>query len=787
MKNYIKSLLRSALNNPLFTVINLTGLTISIVSVVVISLWVDNELGYDSFHQKRERIYKISQGKNFSIVPPLFHAVKEEFPEIESIIRTSSDAEAYINADGANNPVKVNNILYSSPGFNHIFTIQNKNGDFESGLNEPNSIILSEKAAQRIFGETKAEGQLIHYRSSFPVRELTLTVKSVVTDFPSNTTLKFDAIIPFSALDGLMPNGMVPDDNWRDGYCNMYVLLKEGTDVDQFENKLVEFGTGLDNFVYGIDPEGQQAKERKLGLVGLSKLYFYNNNRNQIVRYISIIGLLILLIALINYINLSVAKLFSTYQSIYIRKINGASRFQLVKIILTESIIYSLIAFLLSLILIEICKPMLNSLVDINLDFGLFNNRILLLILFCAALLIGFIAGLYPAFKLTSDTPMNKTQPDFVKKDRNFIRQALVVFQFAVSIVLIVSIIVISKQLDYLSKKELGFDSEHVLFTKLNKNLYGTYNTFKNELLKNPEVKSISGSQNELGQVCVTLTREINGKDRYFQELPVDPDFIETMGLKIIKGRNFSYDMQTDPYQTVILNETAVKKFELNDDEILGTEVFMYDRKAKVIGVVKDFYFQSFHHQLDPFMLFYHPGSIGTANIKISSGNISETIGSITKVWNEFSPDIPFEYNFLDKTYEALYKQERQFSKIVFSFLLVAIIIAGMGLFGLVSFTTLQRTKEIGVRKVNGARISEVMAMLNKDIIKWVAIAFIIACPVAWFVIHKWLENFAYKTTLSWWIFALAGLLALSIALLTVSWQSWRAATRNPVEALRYE
>ena len=378
--------------------------------------------------------------------------------------------------------------------------------------------------------------------------------------------------------------------------------------------------------------------------------------------------------------------------------------------------------------------------------------------------------------------------PGIVKKDRNFVRQSLVVFQFAISIALIISASVISKQLIFFNQKDLGFNNQQIVYAKLNGNLYGkSYRTFKEKLLKSPNIQSVSGSQNELGQICVTLDREINGTKRYFQELPVDPDFIGTMGLKLVQGRNFSWDMQTDPYQTLIISETAVKAFGLDSSNVIGTEIFMYDRVAKVVGVVKDFYFQSFHHQLDPFMLFYHPGSIGTVNIKISGNNIPGTIKYINDVWNEFSPEIPFEYHFLDKTYEELYKQDRQFSKIILAFLLVSILIACMGLLGLVSFTTIRRTKEIGVRKVNGATISEVLVLLNRDFVKWVGIAFVIACPVAYFAMNKWLENFAYKTTLSWWIFALAGLLALEIALLTVSWQSWKAATRNPVEALRYE
>jgi putative ABC transport system permease protein len=787
MRNYLKTSFRGIIRNPLYSIINITGLLIGIVCIILSLMWVNYELGYDGIHENRDRIYKISQGNNFSTVAPLFNQVRDKFPEIEKIIRTSNDAEAYISNDKNNNKVKVNDILYANSDFDEIFTCKSISGNIKSALNDPNGIVLTKKSALKIFGNTDAEGSVIKYCATFPPRELTLTVMSVVDDFPSNSTVKFDAIIPFKALDIIKPNGMKPDENWRDGYCNIYVLLRKGIDIHSFEKKLSEFGGSLEKIVYSIDPESQRAKERKLGLVNLNDLHFFNNNKEQLISYISIIGFLILLIAITNYVNLSIAKLFSAYSALFIRKINGANRYRLILNILAESVLYSIIAFIIALLFIEACKPILNGLLNIELKMGYREHPGIILILLISAIFLGLIAGLYPALKLTSDIPINTAQANFIKKDRDFVRQSLVVFQFTISIALIICVIAISKQLNFLNKKELGFNNQQIIYTQLNKNLYSTYNTFKEKLLKNPNIKSVSGSQNQLGQVCVTLTRDINGTSRYFQELPADPDFIETMGLELKMGRNFSWDMQTDRFQTLIISETAVKAFELDSNKIIGTEIFMYDRVARVIGVVKDFYFQSFHHKLDPFMLYYHPEAIGTANIKIGGSNIPETIKYIDNVWNEFSPDIPFDYHFLDKTYEDLYKQDKQFSKIIISFVIVAIIIACLGLFGLVSFVTIRRTKEIGIRKVNGAKISEVMVMLNTDFVKWVAIAFVIATPIAWFAMYKWLENFAYKTEISWWIFALAGILALGIALLTVSWQSWKAATRNPVEALRYE
>ncbi|MFC0875257.1 ABC transporter permease [Saccharicrinis sp. FJH2] len=787
VSNHIKTSLRSIAKNPVFSIINLLGLAVGIICVILTSIWVSYELGYDGFNKNNDRIYKVSQGENFSIVPPLFNSVKNEFPEIEKIVRTSTDAEGYMNNIDDNDAIKVKNVLYTNSDFGDIFTCNTICGNLKTALDAPNSIVLTKELALKIFGKTDVEGKTIHYVATFPSKELTLSVKSVVADFPSNSNLKFDAIIPFATLNTIKPNGMMPDENWRDGYCNMYLLLKKGTNENAFVSKLAEFGTNVEQYVYGLDPKSPEAAKRKLGLVKITDLHFYNNSRKQLVGYISIIGLLIILIAIVNYINLSIAKLFSVYQGLFIRKINGASRYKLVSYILIESVLYSFAALLVALLLIMAGKPLISGMLHINFALNYIKHPGAIFFLILSSVIVGIIAGLYPALKLTSNISANTTKVSLPKKDRNFTRQSLVIFQFTISIALIISVFVIAKQINFLNNKDLGFDNHQIIYAQLNKNLYRPYNEFKQKLLKNPNIKSVSGSQCELGQYCVTLTRDINGTSRYFQELPADPDFIETMGLELVQGRNFSWDMSTDRYQTVILSESAVKAFGLDSSNVIGTEVFMYDRVAKVVGVIKDFYFQSFHHKLDPFMLYYHPGSIGTANIKISGNNVPETMKYISKVWNEFSPDVPFEYHFLDKKYEELYEQDRQFSQIITSFLFVAIVIACLGLFGLVSFTTIQRTKEIGIRKVNGAKVSEVLVMLNKDFVTWVTIAFVIATPIALYAMNKWLESFAYKTTLSWWIFALSGLLALGIALLTVSFQSWKAATRNPVEALRYE
>ena len=376
-------------------------------------------------------------------------------------------------------------------------------------------------------------------------------------------------------------------------------------------------------------------------------------------------------------------------------------------------------------------------------------------------------------------------------KKGEFFTQSLIVFQFAVSISLIIAISVIYKQVKYMKTKDLGINPYNVVNVKPNNNIIKKYDLFKHKCLELPSVSSLSLSGGKpggkLGQSLVmSCTRTINDIQSKIWVLPVDLDFIKTMGIEVLSGRSFSPELETDKYGAIIINESALKKFELKSP--FETEVAMFDNhNSKIIGVMKDFHPGSFHDQVEPIALWYAPGWYWDMHIKINGTDINETISQLKKIWGQFSPEIPFDYHFLSDKYNLMYKEETKFGNIILSFSILAMIIACMGLLGLTILANAQRTKEIGVRKVNGAKIFEILSMLNKDFLKWVFLAFIIACPIAYYAMTKWLENFAYKTELSWWIFVLAGFIALFIAIATVSWQSWKAANRNPVEALRYE
>jgi putative ABC transport system permease protein len=466
----------------------------------------------------------------------------------------------------------------------------------------------------------------------------------------------------------------------------------------------------------------------------------------------------------------------------------GASRYVLIKQFIGESVILTLLAALSALIIVSFLLPLFNEITGRSISFSIQQYLVSSLSFVSGSILIGIIAGTYPAFYLSAFKPVTvfkNVKTGGIKTSA--IIQGLIIFQFIISITLIISTITISRQIKYMRTADIGFDKENLITFQLTKSIRDKYDVFRKQLLLNPDIISVAGSSGKWlsEQFHISFNEKINGSEKTFYAMAIDPDFVNTVGLEIIKGRNFSRDMETDKYRTVIINETAVKNFGLDDP--LGCEIEMFDFKARVVGVVKDFHNESFQKTINSLLLWDVPEYCNNLTVRVSDKNIRETIGYINKQWEDLSPDIPFEYNFLKEKYDALYKEEDKFSIVIGYFSIIAILIACLGLFGIVSFSAAIRTKEIGIRKINGAKISEILLLLNRNFITLVLIAYLLAVPLSWYVMHKWLGNFAFRTGLNWWIFILAGLLVLSVAVVTVSWQSWRTATRNPVEALRYE
>ncbi|MCD6565820.1 MAG: ABC transporter permease [Bacteroidales bacterium] len=783
----LKIALRNLLKNKVDTLINMGGLAIGIAVFFLISMYSTHELSYDKFNLNYKDIYQVNIGKEFYTTTPLANLMKESIPEIRSVTRIDYYAGGgqapFIEVDengGSSKKVKVKNVVFADSNFFDMFSFRVIYGNPSAALNNPYSIVLTRNTSQLLFGTDNSVGKSIHYigdRSNLP--EMDMTVTAVIENILDNSSVIFNAVASFATLYSIKPTGRDMDSDWSNWMYSTFSLL-DNQNSKIVEEKLSKLWEECES-IYFAENEHQE-----IGIVSLSDVPFYNNNKRQLIFLIQLVGIFILAIALVNFVNLTVVKSLLRAREIGIRKVIGSLRFELIKQFLFESVLISVLVAPVSLLMIMLSKSYFNNITHAQISFDIIHQPLLVVYFAIGILVIGIIAGIYPAFYLSSFKITSILKGEATKgKKKTSLQFGLFVFQFVISISLIICTVLISKQIDFVKDKSLGLNTANIIDFNQSQQIGLEYNVFKQRLLQNPNIISVTRTNTGLGKgLPITATYEHNGIKKTYAVTTVDPDFIPTMDIGMLDGRNFSWEIQGDKEGAIIVNETFAKEFGLKS--VLNTELTLFNRKVKIIGVVKDFFYDSFRQKLKPSALWYADWN-SHINIKINNQNTAQSIKYIEGIWNEFAPQIPFDYEFLDKTYGQLYKSEEELQQIFTGFSIIAIIIACLGLFGLVLITTQQRSKEISIRKINGAKISEVMIMLNKDFIKWIVIAFIIACPIALYAMHKWLNNFAYKTELSFWVFAFAGLLALGIALLTVSWQSWRAATRNPVEALRYE
>jgi len=792
-KYNFKIIWRSLLRFKQHSIINIAGFSIGISSFILILLYVQSELTVDRFQKNLNRIYKITLGDNFGTVAPLEVILKGKIPEIEKIVRIDFDKGGGISPilrvkeGNETKTVQVKDIIYADSTFFDVFSFRVIMGDAKTSLAELNSIVLTESTATKIFGKENPVGKTIEYISTNENFRSNYTVSAVIEDIPDNSTIKFNGIVSFNTLVSIKPFGLDIENDYGNWTYNTYVLTNSSCSIGELTRKTNEIWLDYILKMRNIQPASESAKEYVAGFVPLKEVSFYKNNKIKFIYLILSVGIIILIIAVINFVNLSIAKASLRTKEIGVKKAIGSSRNELIKQFISESVILTFIAALLALIIVNFLMPLFNEITgkSISLELSQYPAGILLFV--SGSILIGVIAGIYPALYLSAFNPVTVFKNEKTGGNKiSSILQSLILFQFVVSVALIISTITISRQIRFMRTEIVGFNNENIITCRQTHNINIKYDAFKQKLLQNPNIINITASQfaGLSEPFLMSITNEINGSEKTYYAMAVDPDFIKTIGLEIIEGRDFSWDL-TDEYKRVIINETAVKYFGF--DNPLGSNIKISGYWMEVVGVVKDFHNESFQEQIKPSVLWCVPDYSFNLNIRISNNNIQETIKYINKQWEEFSPDIPFEYRFLDEKYDALYKDEDKFNLVISYFSIIAILIACLGLFGVVSFSTENRTKEIGIRKINGAKISEVLVLLNRDFILLVIIAYAIAIPVAWFAMQKWLHNYAYKTELRWWIFALAGLITLAIAILTVSWRSWRVATRNPIEALRYE
>lgn len=783
----LKFAFRNLFKNKVDASINMGGLAIGIAVFFIIYLYSKHELSYDKFNSNYEDIYQVNIGKEFYTTAPLANLMKESIPEIRSVTRVDYYAgggqSPYIEVkekSGSFKKMNVKNVVFADNNLFELFSFKVIYGNPTTALNNPYSIVLTRNTSQLLFGTDNSVGKSIHYigdRSNGP--EMDMTVTAVIENIPDNSSLSFNAVASFATLYSVKPTGRDMDSDWSNWMYSTFALL-DNNNSKIVEEKLSKLWEEIESINFA------ESEHQEIAIVSLSDIPFYNNKKRQLIFLIQLIGIFILTLALVNFINFTIARSSIRAREIAIRKVNGSSRSELIKQFLFESILISILVAPVSLLIVSLSGPYFNNIANTQISFDFIHQPLLLLYFAIGILVIGIIAGIYPAFYLSSFKITSLLKGEVTKGEKKTSLQfGLFVFQFVISISLIICTILISKQIDFVKNKSLGLNTANIIDFNQSQQIGLKYNAFKQRLLDNPNIISVTRSNNGLGKsLPITSTYEDNGIKKAYSITTVDPDFIPTMDIGILEGRNFSWEIQSDKKGAIIVNETFVEEFGLKS--ALNTEITIFNKKAKIIGVVKDFNYDSFHQKLKPSALVYADWN-SHIHIKINNQNTEQSLKYIEDLWNELSPQTPFEYEFLDETYGQLYKSEENLQKIFTTFSVIAIIIACLGLFGVALNSTQQRVKEISIRKINGAKISDVLIMLNKRFIKWIVIAFVIACPIAWYTMHEWLNNFAYKTELSLWIFAIAGILALGIALLTVSFLSWKAASRNPVEGLRYE
>jgi putative ABC transport system permease protein len=794
LKNYLKIALRNIFKNKIYSFINIIGLAVGLAGFILISILIKNELSYESFQKKGDRIYRVVEIQNQEgighlkvavTMGPLSPALKNYFPEIENTTRLKPAPSVFckIGSEG----YYEDGLSFAEPSVFDIFTIPFIEGDPKTALNAPQSLVISQSTAQKYFKNEDPIGKTISFHTVFGVFNLTVT--GVIKDYPKNSHIFFDMLAPYKLLE----NSFSWFKSWNTNSLATYVLLKKGVNVNEIENKLPEF---IESNIPDKKRSDLQMYLQSLNDIHLYsddiiyQTYSHNEGSAGTVYIFSVIGLFILLIACINFMNLATARSTKRIKEIGMRKVLGSTRKKLIYQFIGEAIFISFIAFFLSILIVEITLPLFKNIFTDRIINNYTGSMFFLLELIGITFLVGILSGSYPAVFLSKFQPAQSVRGAIpLKAKGSFLRKILVVFQFSIAVALMICTAIVYSQMDFIMHKNLGFNKEHVVYLPIrSKDTRAKINLLKTELSKNSQIVSVaagsglSGASGSEGSVTVAGS---NGQKKLMMRFSyVDFDYIKTMQMKIVMGRGFSPLYPTDSVSSVIINEAAVKKFGWKNP--IGKQ-FEDDPVKTVIGVVKDFNFFSLHSAIGPLIMSIKPNQFYYLLIRIKPGNIPGTIDFINRTWKSVVPGRPFDYSFLEKHFDEIYKNDQQTEQLFGFFSFLAIFIACLGLFGLASYTVEQRTKEIGVRKVLGASVSGVVLLLSKDFLKLVIAAAIIAVPVSYYIMSNWLQDFAYKTKMSPAIFIIVGLTVFIIALATISFQAVKAATSNPIKSLRYE
>jgi putative ABC transport system permease protein len=794
-RNYLKVTFRTLLKSKAFSLINILGLTIGISTCILITLYVLDELSYDRFHANAGRIFRLTELLHLPrevrpqtvTSPPMGPALLQNFPEVQKMVRLNKSSRQLAYGD-----VKFfdTRVWYADSTLFQIFTFPMIKGNPDKALTEPYSIVLTQKAAKRYFGDADPLGKTMALSDT-----ITLTVTGLIADIPTNSHIQFDVVMSRSTITAV--NNNQPEDNWFNNGYYTYILLPEGYDYKQLEAKFPAF------------LEKQMAEEKKnsglwydfvlqpLPFIHLHSTTPYDIGPNGNIKYVyifSIIAILVLLIACANYVNLATARSVNRAKELGMRKVIGARRGQLIMQLLGESFLLTCIAFILAMAIVAVALPYFNTLTGKTMSAWVLMRPEVITTVVVIFLLIGVLAGAYPALLMSSFSPI-KTMKNYARqgKESNLLRKGLVVFQFSMSIMLIAGTILIFRQVEFMQTQNLGIDKEQTLQFYMRSSISSKYKLIREEMGKVPGVLNATVTNftfsDDVSNIAMLPEGANENEITSEATISVDADFLPNFRIPVVAGRNFSRDTPTDETEAFIVNESAVKKFNWGSPEgAIGKKIdWGLGKKGKVIGVVRDFNFSSLHLAITPLIIHIVPDWYNYIALKIKGDDVPGTVSRLESRWRELGLDSPFAYSFMDQDFQKLYQAEQQTQTIIGGLASLAIFIASLGLFGLAAFMAEQRTKEIGVRKVLGATVTSIIALLSKDFLKLIAIAIVIAVPVTWYAAGQWLNSFAYRTEVSWWIFVIAGLASIAIALITVSFQSIRAAVANPVNSLRNE
>ena len=777
-KNYIKIALRNIKNHKSYSLINVLGLAIGLSIVILIMIWVQHELSFDRHYLNADHIYRVvfedksyDNVRHYSVTPPALAAgLSKDYPEITYAATFYSRSGILVNYE--ENLLK-ERLAYSNSSLFDIFSFEFISGNPQTALINPYSIILTEETAVKYFGDENPISKTLALES-----KTDFIVTAVIKNLPENGTLQFDALTDFEHLYEMSGRGK--SDSWDSFGYNTFVMLTPETNIDELNQKISD---------YIIKRNSDDTFKPVLYLQSLLDIHLYNLNGGGIIIYVyifSFIALFLLVLACINFINLVTARSALRIKEISLRKVIGANRKNLIFQFLGESILLTILSLAISLIFVDRLLPVFNELTHQNLSFSTVLTPSGIILIVIITLFTGILAGSYPALYLSGFKPIAILK-NHKLSGSSLLRNFLVVFQFSISVIMIISTMVVLNQLTYVENQNLGFNSDHVVYIPLNSNLNAKVSSIKYELKSNPQIHDVTATSNKIGINSfhsVDLKKwegNTQNKSILLGLIYTDYDFLQTFDIEMSEGRFYSKDFVSDSFG-VVINQAAVEEMGMVNP--IGKKIF---EKSHIIGVIKDFNYQSLHSGIGPLAIGMNPRWNRYLAIKVQSENIEETISYIESVLKKYAPDNLFDYYFLDHEFEKLYQSEKQLGRIFLYFSILAIFISSLGLFGLASFMVERRTKEIGVRKVLGASVSKIFLLLSKEFTIWILISNLIAWPISWYIMNLWLNNFAYKTTLDWWLFMIAGFITGMIALISTCSQTIKLALSNPIRALRYE